>query len=123
MLARVMSIGLLALATACSGEPSAERAEAQPSAPAKPTAAPANPPAKSSPSTPASAEGPAELGKPAPDFSLVDTDGKTVKLSSLRGKTVVLEWFNPDCPFVKHAHGSGRSRTSPSACRTTSSSG
>jgi hypothetical protein len=30
-----------------------------------------------------------------------------VKLSALRGKTVVLEWFNPDCPFVKHAHGKG----------------
>lgn len=50
---------------------------------------------------------PAALGKPAPDFTLTDTDGASVKLSSLRGKTVVLEWFNPDCPFVKHAHGKG----------------
>jgi peroxiredoxin len=50
---------------------------------------------------------PASLGKPAPDFTLNDTDGKPVKLSGLRGKTVVLEWFNPDCPFVKHAHGKG----------------
>lgn len=49
----------------------------------------------------------AQLGKPAPDFTLQDTDGKTHKLSALRGKTVVLEWFNPDCPFVKHAHGKG----------------
>lgn len=49
----------------------------------------------------------AKLGKPAPDFTLNDTDGKPVKLSALRGKTVVLEWFNPDCPFVKHAHGKG----------------
>lgn len=49
----------------------------------------------------------AAIGKAAPDFSLPDTDGKTVKLSELRGKTVVLEWFNPDCPFVKHAHTKG----------------
>jgi peroxiredoxin len=53
------------------------------------------------------APAPAALGKPAPDFTLQDTDGKPVKLSSLRGKTVVLEWFNPDCPFVKHAHEKG----------------
>ena len=49
----------------------------------------------------------AAIGKPAPDFTLQDTDGKQVKLSALRGKTVVLEWFNPDCPFVKHARGKG----------------
>ncbi len=47
------------------------------------------------------------VGKQAPDFQLTDTDGKSVKLSSLRGKVVVLEWFNPDCPFVKQAHGEG----------------
>jgi peroxiredoxin len=58
--------------------------------------------------TPAAADPmPAALGKPAPDFTLNDTQGKPIKLSSLRGKTVVLEWFNPDCPFVKHAHGKG----------------
>src|SRR5262245_19444557 len=49
----------------------------------------------------------AELGKLAPDFTLTDTEGKQVKLSSFKGKIVVLEWFNPDCPFVKHAHGKG----------------
>jgi peroxiredoxin len=49
----------------------------------------------------------AEVGKPAPDFALKDTGGKPVSLASFRGKTVVLEWFNPDCPFVKHAHGQG----------------
>jgi peroxiredoxin Q/BCP len=36
----------------------------------------------------------APLGKPAPDFSLTGTDGKTWKLSEQKGKTVVLEWFN-----------------------------
>lgn len=49
----------------------------------------------------------AVLGKEAPDFTLTDTDGKSVKLRELRGKTVVLEWFNPDCPFIKHAHTKG----------------
>lgn len=34
-------------------------------------------------------------------------DGKLVKLSSFRGKTVVLEWFNPGCPFVKASHTKG----------------
>jgi len=55
----------------------------------------------------AEAPSPATLGKPAPDFTLTDTDGQTVELRSLRGKTVVLEWFNPDCPFIKHAHTQG----------------
>jgi peroxiredoxin len=49
----------------------------------------------------------AEVGKPAPDFSLTDLDGKTVKLSSFKGKNVVLEWFNPGCPFVKKSHTVG----------------
>lgn len=49
----------------------------------------------------------AVLGKPAPDFTLTDTEGQPVKLRALRGKTVVLEWFNPDCPFIKYAHGQG----------------
>jgi hypothetical protein len=49
----------------------------------------------------------AELGKAAPDFTLPDLDGKTVRLSDLRGKVVVLEWFNPECPFVNKAHTVG----------------
>jgi peroxiredoxin len=55
----------------------------------------------------ASAQQGAEVGKPAPEFTLKDTDGKPVSLASFRGKTVVIEWFNPDCPFVKYAHGKG----------------
>lgn len=51
------------------------------------------------------AEPTAELGQPAPAFTLTDLDGETVSLSDYAGKTVVLEWFNPDCPFVKYAHG------------------
>ena len=49
----------------------------------------------------------AEVGKPAPDFALKDLDGKEVRLSSFKGKTVVLEWFNPGCPFVKASHTKG----------------
>ena len=48
-----------------------------------------------------------EIGKPAPSFELKDIDGKTVKLSDYKGKTVVLEWFNPECPFVVYAHTKG----------------
>ena len=44
-------------------------------------------------------------GKPAPDFTAKDISGKEVKLSSLKGKTVVLEWNNPDCPYVKKHYG------------------
>jgi peroxiredoxin len=48
----------------------------------------------------------AEVGRPAPDFSLKDTEGKSYTLSQVlaQGKTVVLEWFNPDCPFIKRHH-------------------
>jgi peroxiredoxin len=45
----------------------------------------------------------AEIDKSAPDFTLMDSYGKTHKLSDFIGKTVVLEWVNFDCPFVvKH---------------------
>lgn len=47
-----------------------------------------------------------QLGKPAPDFTLTDQDGKAVKLSDAKGKLVVLEWFNEGCPFVKKHYGS-----------------
>ncbi len=47
----------------------------------------------------------AETGAPAPTFTLTDLEGRTVDLASLRGKTVVIEWFNPECPYVVYAHG------------------
>jgi len=43
----------------------------------------------------------ANVGQPAPAFTLTDLDGKTHSLADFKGKTVVLEWVNPDCPFVK----------------------
>ena len=45
--------------------------------------------------------GTAIVGSPAADFSLPDTNGQTRSLSEFKGKFVVLEWNNPDCPFVK----------------------
>ena len=46
-----------------------------------------------------------EIGKAAPNFSLKGDDGKNYKLSDFKGKLVVLEWFNNDCPYVdKHYH-------------------
>jgi peroxiredoxin len=51
----------------------------------------------------ATAASAATVGKPAPDFSLTDVNGKAVKLADFKGKHVVLEWHNPACPFVvKH---------------------
>ncbi len=47
------------------------------------------------------------VGSAAPDFSLPDASGKTHALSQYKGKYVVLEWFNPECPFVKKHYGSG----------------
>lgn len=49
----------------------------------------------------------AQLGQPAPDFELQDLSGKNYKLSELRGKTVILEWYNPQCPFVEYAYKEG----------------
>jgi peroxiredoxin len=46
-----------------------------------------------------------EIGKPAPAFALEDETGKSVSLADFKGKTVVLEWFNYGCPFVKKHYG------------------
>lgn len=48
-----------------------------------------------------------EIGSRAPDFSATDINGKPVKLSELKGKTVVLEWTNAECPYVVKHYGSG----------------
>ncbi len=48
-----------------------------------------------------------EIGKPAPVFSLPDPSGKTVGLGDFKGKYVVLEWTNPECPFVRKHYSSG----------------
>jgi peroxiredoxin len=49
----------------------------------------------------------ADLGKPAPDFTAKDLDGKPVKLSDFKGKIVVLEAYNYDCPFCANHFNNG----------------
>ena len=46
------------------------------------------------------------VGKPAPEFTLNDVSGKAVKLADFRGRYVVLEWVNPECPYVEKHYGS-----------------
>jgi peroxiredoxin len=67
----------------------------------------------SAPTTTPQPGGPSEsalVGRAAPDFTLPDLKGAQVPLAALRGKTVVLEWFNPGCPFVVASHGKGSLR-------------
>ena len=114
---QIVLVGALCCAASWLG--CSQQATPPPAAEAPATTAEAPAPAKEAPpggaepaaAEPAAAEpaaaAAAELGKPAPDFTLTDAEGKAHTLSALKGKTVVLEWFNPDCPFVKFAHGEG----------------
>ena len=49
----------------------------------------------------------AVVGQKAPPFTATDTEGKTRSLGEFKGKLVVLEWWNPECPFVGKHYGSG----------------
>jgi hypothetical protein len=49
----------------------------------------------------------AAVGQPAPAFELRDAGGKPLRLADFKGRTVVLEWTNPACPFVVKHYGSG----------------
>lgn len=46
------------------------------------------------------------VGQPAPAFSVADASGKTVSLADFKGRTVVLEWVNPGCPYVQKHYNS-----------------
>ena len=92
--------GVALLSSACTETSNTRPASAEPAATAAPSGAGSS--AKSAP-----AAGVAAVGVAAPDFTLKDLDGKDVSLASFKGKTVVLEWFNPGCPFVKSSHGKG----------------
>lgn len=96
----LIAFGAFAL-VACNSPKSAAPADSAPTVSASPEIAPVAPAAAPASSAHVAS---AEIGKPAPDFALKDLDGNEVKLSSFAGKTVVLEWFNPGCPFVKAAH-------------------
>jgi peroxiredoxin len=87
-------VALVALLAACSRERSNDVPATSPGTTAAAAATP-------------SAVNSAAVGKPAPDFTLKDLDGHDVSLGSFRGKVVVLEWFNPGCPFVKASHTKG----------------
>jgi len=47
------------------------------------------------------------IGEPAPDFEGVDTSGHAHRLADYRGKIVVLEWTNHECPFVRKHYSAG----------------
>jgi peroxiredoxin len=70
--------------------------------------APSAPPAAvASGAAPIAPDAHAVIGRPAPDFTLTDLSGKPVSLHDYKGKRVVLEWFNPQCPFINLAHTKG----------------
>ena len=48
-----------------------------------------------------------EPGQQAPDFSLRNLSGDSTSLAQMKGKTIVLEWNNPNCPFVRKHYGAG----------------
>lgn len=56
---------------------------------------------------PALAQSGPRIGAPAPAFSALDVDGRTRSLSEFAGKTVILEWTNHDCPYVRKHYNSG----------------
>jgi len=58
----------------------------------------------------------ATVGQPAPAFTATDVNGKAVSLADFKGRTVVLEWVNPGCPFVqKHYHSANMQGTQKDA--------
>ena len=60
---------------------------------------------------PALAQSTAKVGQPAPVFQAVDADGKARSLSEFTGKTVILEWTNHDCPYVRKHYNSATMQT------------
>jgi hypothetical protein len=55
------------------------------------------------------------VGQPAPNFTLPDVNGRSVSLSQFRGRTVVLEWSNPECPFTRKHYDSGNMQRTQAA--------
>jgi hypothetical protein len=56
---------------------------------------------------PALAAGGPKIGAAAPEFTGTDSNGAKIRLADLRGKTVVLEWTNNGCPYVRKWYSSG----------------
>lgn len=103
--AKILALGgcLLASLTvvACNRSASVDSATAV--EPAAPEANPAVTPVSSTESN----VNLARINEPAPEFTAVDSDGTTRKLSDYQGKIVILEWTNHECPFVGKHYGSG----------------
>jgi peroxiredoxin len=57
----------------------------------------------------------ARVGQAAPAFSAVDVSGKAVSLTDYKGQTVVLEWVNPECPYVRKHYGSANMQATQKA--------
>lgn len=57
----------------------------------------------------------ASVGQAAPAFSATDVDGKAVSLADFKGRTVVLEWVNPECPYVRKHYGSANMQATQKA--------
>jgi peroxiredoxin len=102
MLATAMATGALALSATVTAEPPAGKPAAKPDAAAQPKDGEKHKADKPK----ADHKAAAKIGETAPDFTLTDTDGKTHHLADHRGKIVVLEWFNPDCPVIVDVHQS-----------------
>ncbi|HEY6722786.1 MAG TPA: redoxin family protein [Polyangiaceae bacterium] len=99
----------LSIATLCAAAGACDRPGTGPSNEQSSKASPVEPGLENA-ATPApegKALAAASLGAAAPDFALTDLQGKSVRLADFKGKTVVLEWFNPECPFVKLSHTKG----------------
>jgi hypothetical protein len=59
----------------------------------------------------------AEIGKVSPNFTVDDSNGKSMSLSDYRGKYVVLEWTNNQCPFVQKHYNSGNMQAAQEKAR------
>lgn len=105
---KILALALLAL-VGCAKTGDTPRVDNTSSAVVASSAAPAS----SANPDPSQGSTHASVGQAAPDFQLQDLDGKTVKLSDFKGKVVVLEWFNPGCPFVRASHLKGSLRDLP----------
>jgi peroxiredoxin len=103
--AGVAAIGVVLLTSACAGV-SEKTTTPEATTSAQPVAS-ATQPATTTQSTTGTEVAVARVGQPAPNFSVVDSNGKTRQLSEFKGKTVVLEWTNHQCPFVRKHYESG----------------
>jgi peroxiredoxin len=105
----------LSIVSACRSNGSAEASErsafdagaAHPSSENAAVSAASTPETTSGSTRRATVSGRAELGEIAPSFTLSDVHGRTVSLSQYKGRTIVLEWFNPRCDYCQEAHREG----------------